>query len=191
MAPLRWMGLPLQEQVKRGENWTRRKMKTAPKPKVKVHNIQDSGLGSSGTETDPDPDPETSCPDTSVKGPRPAAGSEAIPTLIVERDHGDMDDRVLATPGGTGDPGYTVCPMNPAAATQLSDLLQRSVQKSIKWDLTQQRPLLRCFTKEDWVQQQDEDIVLHRVKHLIKQAELGSIKDGMEIPEVTRLCRDH
>ena len=109
------------------------KVRAALKPKVRVEDVQDSGTGS-GT------DPETSCPDTSVEGPRPEAGSEATPTPAVEREEcGDVDDGVLATPGGIGDPDSTdTHPVDPAAATQLSDLLQRPVQESIPWDLTQQ-----------------------------------------------------
>ena len=87
------------------------KVRAALKPKVRVEDFRDSSAGS-------DINPETSCPDTSVTGPRPEAGGEATPTLAVEREqHGDVDDGSPASLGGTADPDSTdTFPVDPAAA---------------------------------------------------------------------------
>ena len=38
---------------------------------------------------------------------------------------------------------------------------------------------------------QNEDVILHRLKHLIKSGSLMSVSEKSELPEVMRLCKDH
>ena len=135
-----------------------------------------------------DADSEHSCPGMAVESPRPEATRDESSSLnVFIREHNDMDDGAIpATPGGTGAPdSMDAHPVDLATVTEPSDLLRGQVQESIPWDLSQQRPLLSYYTKEDWVQKQDEDVVLHRLKHLMKSGGLASVGEGIEIPELT------
>ena len=92
---------------------------------------------------------QTSSLGTIGKGSRHDPDSAAVNG----KERGDVDDGVPATLGGTGDPdSIDMHPMDLTTVTQLSDRLHGQVQESIS------RSLFPCYTKEDWVKKQDEDI---------------------------------
>ena len=136
--------------------------------------VKDNGIES-------DLDSNHSCPGTAVeRAPSPEAvhDESSFPDDSIGK-HSDVDDgAILATLGGTAVPDSTdVHPLDPATVTELKDLLREQGQESRPWDVQHQRPLLLCYTKEDWVNKQDEDVILHRLKHLFKSGGLASVPE--------------
>ena len=64
--------------------------------------------------------------------------------------------------------------MDPASTTEQSDVFKGQVKESAPWDLEHQRLTLDCYTKEDWVTKKDEEVILHRLKHLTQSGGLES-----------------
>ena len=59
-----------------------------------------------------------------------------------------------STLGGTRDIPESIDA--PAEMTQQSESLKAQVKDSTPWDVQHQRPLLLCYTKQDWVTMQNE-----------------------------------
>ena len=57
-------------------------------------------------------------------------------------------------------------------------------------DTSEQRPLMPVLDTAQWIKLQDEDVVLNRIKVLMKEQLLNKVEKNVEIPEVERLSRE-
>ena len=80
--------------------------------------------------------------------------------------------------------------MDPAEATQQSDLPRSQIEETTLCNTGHQRPLMPIYTKAEWVKLQDSDIVLHHVMQLITSGQIDTLPDKSEIPEVEKLRKE-
>ena len=74
-----------------------------------------------------------------------------------------------------------------ADTTQWKDLSACQPGATIPWNVDKQRDPLPCYIGEDWVVEQEKDVVFNRIKSLIKSGDIASVPDQSEIHEVMRL----